>query len=615
MPVLIAKNTSSNPKDSTRRGAPEPTSYSLEKPITSIGSAPDNDICLRHDADVAPHLAMVHFDGTSFTIQAVKRGLSFLINGKKKKKAPLKHMDLLCFGSQELVFDMLSARGEPQDAAESAAAQFELTGYRRLQNFSERLLGEYELDPLLESMMDAVIEITRADKGFLILSEGKDDLHIKVARNIDRETIQDAVEQISDSILAKVVQQKQPIIVSDAIHHTEFKSAQSVINLQLSSVMCAPLVHKGNLIGVIYVGNENVANLFERAHLDLLTVFASQASLLLANAILINDLKLDNRNLNQRIEEMRFGTIIGSCPAMRAVFNTIEKVAPTAVNVLVLGETGTGKELIASEIHTRSPRAQKPLVTINCGAIPESLLESELFGHVKGAFTGASHTREGKFQAADGGTIFLDEIGEMPLNLQVKLLRVLQERTITKVGATKSESIDIRVIAATHVNLEEAIREGKFREDLYYRLNVVQLILPPLRKRGDDVVLIAKYLITKVCEELKLATKELGPQAIQALKRYDWPGNIRQLENRLKKAIVLADSSILTPADLDLEEADIEEERLTLAEAKERFAHRYIMESLERHQGNRTQTARELGVDPRTIFRYLEKDFPDAQEV
>ena len=607
MPVLTLKTTSDT-QDNTPSRPTLASVFSLEKPLTSIGSAPDNDIQLKHDADVAPHHAVIHFDGSSFTIQSLKRGLSFLINGKKKKKTPLKHMDLLCFGSSEFTFDMLSAANSGEEE-ELTQLQLELTGYRRLQHFSERLLGEYELEPLLESMMDAVIEITRADKGFLILAEAQDSLHIKVARNIDKQTIEDAVAQISDSILAKVIKQKQPLIVSDAIHHTEFKSAQSVINLQLSSVMCAPLIHKNNLIGVLYVGNENVVNLFERVHLDLLTVFASQASLLLANAILINELKLDNRNLNQKIEDMRFGTIIGSCPAMRGIFNTIEKVAPTAVNVLVLGETGTGKELIANEIHQRSPRAKKPFVTINCGAIPENLLESELFGHVKGAFTGASHTREGKFQAADGGTIFLDEIGEMPLNLQVKLLRVLQERTITKVGASKPENIDIRVIAATHVNLEEAIREGKFREDLYYRVNVVQLILPPLRKREDDVVLIAKYLINKVCEELQLASKELGPEAIQALKRYDWPGNIRQLENRLKKAIVLADSSILTPQDLDLPEEVLQEERLTLSDAKERFAHRYIMESLERHQGNRTQTAKELGVDPRTIFRYLEKDF------
>jgi transcriptional regulator with PAS, ATPase and Fis domain len=291
---------------------------------------------------------------------------------------------------------------------------------------------------------------------------------------------------------------------------------------------------------------------------------------------------------------------------MREVFRYVEKVSPTSVNVLILGETGTGKELIANEIHNRSPRASGPFVTINCGAIPESLLESELFGHVKGAFTGATTSRTGKFQAADGGTIFLDEIGEMPLQLQVKLLRVLQERTITKVGATHPEKVDIRVIAATHVDLDRAVAEGGFREDLYYRLNVVQLRLPPLRKRGDDVVLIATYLAASISEELGVPARTLGPEAVAAMKRYHWPGNIRQLQNKLKKAIVLADSSVLTPDDLDLM-PELLEPILPLADAKERFAFRYIMEALDRNEGNRTQTARELEVDPRTIFRYLEK--------
>jgi transcriptional regulator with PAS, ATPase and Fis domain len=246
-------------------------------------------------------------------------------------------------------------------------------------------------------------------------------------------------------------------------------------------------------------------------------------------------------------------------------------------------------------------------VTLNCGAIPESLLESELFGHVKGSFTGATHTREGKFQAADGGTIFLDEIGEMPLNLQVKLLRVLQDRTITKVGATHPEQVNIRIVAATNRDLDEEVRQGTFREDLFYRLNVVQLRLPPLRLRGEDVAVIGQYLIHKISDELGVPPKDFGPEALQAIKRYEWPGNIRQLENRIKKALVLSDGAQLTANDLDLPQ-EVLQATLPLAEAKEQFAYRYIMESLERNGGNRTQTARELGVDPRTIFRYLERD-------
>jgi transcriptional regulator with PAS, ATPase and Fis domain len=245
-------------------------------------------------------------------------------------------------------------------------------------------------------------------------------------------------------------------------------------------------------------------------------------------------------------------------------------------------------------------------VVINCGAIPENLLESELFGHVKGAFTGAVATRAGRFQAADKGTLFLDEIGEMPLHLQVKLLRALQERQVTKVGDNKAESVDIRVVAATHRNLEQMVKEGSFREDLYYRLNVVQLHLPPLRERGEDVVVIANFLLQKFADEYGKKIKGFAPKSLVAIRKYAWPGNVRQLENRLKRAIVLCESKELSPQDLDITSEDLED-ILPLEEAINRFRKRYIDEALERNGGNRTKTARELGVDPRTIFRHLEQ--------
>ncbi|MBZ0116109.1 MAG: sigma-54 dependent transcriptional regulator, partial [Sandaracinaceae bacterium] len=278
----------------------------------------------------------------------------------------------------------------------------------------------------------------------------------------------------------------------------------------------------------------------------------------------------------------------------------------------ITGETGTGKELIAREIHRRSPRADKPFVVVNCGAIPENLMESELFGHVRGAFTGAIATRNGKFQAADGGTLFLDEIGELPVALQVKLLRALQEKIVVKIGETKPERVDIRVIAATNRDLEEEIKRGGFREDLYYRLNVVNIHLPPLRERGDDVVVLAKYLLSRFSEEFGAKVKGFTPNALVAIKKYDWPGNVRQLENRLKKAIVLCDKTLVGPEDLDLH-PEVLTEILSLAQAREEFQRRYILEVLERNNGNRTKTARDLGVDPRTIFRYLERE-PDAPE-
>jgi len=367
-------------------------------------------------------------------------------------------------------------------------------------------------------------------------------------------------------------------------------------------------------MGLIYVGNDNVVNLFERKHLGLLSVFAAQASLIVSNAMLVNDLQLRNRELEGKIEEIHFGSIIGNCLPMREVYRKVEKVAAADVTVLIQGETGTGKELIAKELHNRSPRRNGPFITINCGAIPENLLESELFGHVRGAFTGATNTKPGKFQLADGGTLFLDEIGEMPLNLQVKLLRVLQEREVTKVGGTKPDIVDIRVVAATNKDIETAVANGEFREDLLYRINVVALHLPPLRARGDDIVLIATYLIEKYCKEFNVKSKGLSREVAIAMKKYAWPGNIRQLENRLKKAAILSDKAMISPEDLDLI-PEVLNPILPLAAAKDEFQRRYINEVLELNNGNRTKTARDLGVDPRTIFRHLEKEADSIDEV
>ncbi|MBC8132385.1 MAG: sigma-54-dependent Fis family transcriptional regulator, partial [Deltaproteobacteria bacterium] len=244
---------------------------------------------------------------------------------------------------------------------------------------------------------------------------------------------------------------------------------------------------------------------------------------------------------------------------------------------------------------------------INCGAIPENLLESELFGHIRGAFTGAVANKAGRFQSANGGTLFLDEIGEMPLSLQVKLLRALQERVVTRVGDTHAEAIDIRVLTATNRELEVEIKAGRFREDLYYRLNVVHILLPPLRDRGDDIVVLARYMVGRYSPEYGGKVRGLTPQAVAAIRRHRWPGNIRELENRLKKAVVLADKTLLGPEDLDLQPEDLPTV-LPLNEAKDKFQRDYINEILALNNGNRTKTARDLGVDPRTIFRHLEKD-------
>jgi transcriptional regulator with GAF, ATPase, and Fis domain len=579
------------------------TVFHLYKKITSLGSSPECDVTLP-DPLVPDSFAHIHFDGQVYTIATASRRHEVTINGKKRKKHRLSHDDKIVIGAMELRFSLMD--DHPPIEAEAAETMADLDAYHKLYEFSARLLQKHDLNELLHELMDSVIEITNADKGFLILMEG-DQIDVKVARNLKRENIADALSQLSDSIVAKVIETQRPVVISDAMNDDEFSSSQSIIKLRLTSVICVPLLEKGKLIGLIYVGNDSVVDLFQDDTMRVLTVFSSQASLIISNAMLMNELKVDNQQLSRRLEELHFGEIVGTSRPMQEVFRKVEKVASTDISVLITGETGTGKELIAREIHRRSPRRDRPFVTINCGAIPENLLESELFGHVKGSFTGAVANKAGKFQAADTGTLFLDEIGEMPLNLQVKILRAIQEKVVVRVGDARAEPVDIRILAATNRQLEEEIRMSRFREDLYYRLNVVNLHLPPLRERGDDIPVVARYLLSRYGKEYETRVKGFSPNAAVAIRKYDWPGNIREMENRIKKAIVLAEGNLIGPEDLGLS-ADALPAILSLAAAKEKFQRDYINEVLALNNGNRTKTARDLGVDPRTIFRHLEKE-------
>lgn len=585
-----------------------PQLWTLHKPISTIGRALGNDAVVA-DASLLHHHAQIVFNGRDFQIEESDRDASIAINGKKKRRARLVHGDRLTLGDAQFSFSMFSELSQVTPATEEFEHS-EIAGFRRLHEFSERLMSSEGLDQLLQVLLDSVLELTGAARGLVLMIDGSGEalsVEIKASRNVNSQDLKEGQDGgVSDSIVRRVLETKRAVIVSDALTDTTFSQSESVIALKLSSVMCAPLLNRGDVIGALYVANDEIKSLFDRRQLDVLTVFAGQASLLLTNAMLLSALRADNRKLESELVDRRFGEIIGSCASMLEVFRKLQKVAATDISVLISGETGTGKELIAREIHRRSERKDGNFVTVNCGAIPENLMESEMFGHVKGAFTGAIASRGGRFQAADGGTLFLDEIGELNPQLQVKLLRALQERTVTRVGDSRQEKVDIRVVAATNRNLEEMIAEGTFREDLYYRLNVVNLWLPPLRERGDDAFIIAKALLSKYADELNSPVKGFAPSALTAIKRYSWPGNIRQLENRIKKALVLCDKSLLGASDMDLEE-NARESILPLERAKEEFQRNYVLAALERNNGNRTQTARDLGVDPRTIFRYLER--------
>jgi DNA-binding NtrC family response regulator len=338
---------------------------------------------------------------------------------------------------------------------------------------------------------------------------------------------------------------------------------------------------------------------------------------------------LEERHLRHEVSTLRqelrtryhFENLIGKSRAMQEIFGLIEQVAGSRSTVMVYGKSGTGKELVAKAIHYNSPRSTKAFVAVNCAAIPAELLESELFGHEKGAFTGAIATKVGKFELATGGTLFLDEIGHMRLDLQAKILRALQEREIERVGGTRTIKIDVRVLAATNRDLKKGIEEGTFREDLYYRLNVVPITLPPLRQRREDIPLLVEHFITKYNREFVRKVKGFSAGATAALYQYDWPGNVRELENVIERAVALAQSETISLRELPLEISilggdvieDIQKAGLTLREARSHFERQYILNILERVQWNQTEAARVLGLHRNTLAWKLQRLRIDAR--
>jgi two-component system NtrC family response regulator len=333
-----------------------------------------------------------------------------------------------------------------------------------------------------------------------------------------------------------------------------------------------------------------------------------ELNVVLRRARHVHDLERENRELQKGPGSDSFEGIVGFCPAMQDVFRSVRRVASSDAQVLISGESGTGKELVARAIHRLSERGAGPFIAINCGAIPENLLESELFGHEKGAFTGAHARRAGRIESAHRGTLFLDEVGELPVGLQVKLLRFLQEHRLERVGGRQEIAVDVRVIAATNADLERAMSEQKFREDLFYRLAVVRLALPPLRERGDDVTVLAKIFLERFAAENKKNVTGFTGDALESLQSYDWPGNVRELENRVKRAIIMAEGRKLTSADLELGSASVDRYRsVTLKEAREELERDLIRRTLRKHNGNMTRTAAELQVSRPTLYELMEK--------
>jgi two-component system NtrC family response regulator len=337
-------------------------------------------------------------------------------------------------------------------------------------------------------------------------------------------------------------------------------------------------------------------------------VDVEELKLLLRRCVHVVELEKEYRDLQQTQRAEMFEDMLGTSPQMQAVFAFIRKVAATNVPVLLLGESGTGKEMAAAAIHRRSARKQGPFVAINCNAIPESLLESELFGHEKGAFTGAHVQRKGLLETASGGTLFLDEIGELPPAIQVKLLRFLQEQRLQRVGGRQEIQVDTRLVAATNADLKQLIEGGKFREDLYFRLAVVTIRLLPLRERGEDIVFLAREFLQRYAAQEGQPKLVFAPDALRSMTRYSWPGNVRELQNRVKRAVIMASGSRVTAKDLELAQTqDMASVATTLRQAREHVEREMIQQALKRNAGRITSTAAELGISRPTLYELMQK--------
>lgn len=358
---------------------------------------------------------------------------------------------------------------------------------------------------------------------------------------------------------------------------------------------------------------ENALRAIEKGAYDFFykPIQVDELKIILGRAFYVSELEREQQTLKKKLNSSTFEGMLGTSSKMQEVYAVIRKVSATDAPVLIMGESGTGKELVARAIHRLSLRQANPFIVINCGAIPENLLESELFGHEKGAYTGAHIQRKGRVEMASGGSVFLDEIGELPTLLQVKLLRFLQERVIERVGGRELIDADARVIAATNRDLKEAMKEGVFREDLYFRLGVITISLPPLREREGDIILLAKAFLERYADENRKKIKGFNDQALDTIRNYNWPGNVRELENRVKRAVIMAEGVKITPSDLDMEEfvpaTERKYENMGLKEARKKMEKELIAKALSRNNGNLSKTSVDLGISRPTLYDMMAK--------
>jgi Nif-specific regulatory protein len=606
---------------------------------------PDEHVSSEHAVVVAGADGYVVRDLRSTNGTAIVRaGARTVLDETNGREAQLGHGDVLELGVGELAVRLAVAIVDEADETRVLAVRKidELGGaessverdggrLRTLYDVQKRIGGAEELNEVLDAICaGAFVLVPGATHVTVVLRDDDDEVarrgsgaYVPVVTRVRGQDIP-ATQPIpmTRSVFRKVVNERAAVLAADAPR--EVGQTESLMGAQIRSVLGVPLWKGDDILGVLQVDNRESAGAFTGTDLDVCAVLAYSASLAVANARLVQRLraaeerlKKENAFLKTREESRRVGKgeqpIVGSSPPMRALFEQLTKVVDTRVTVLIEGETGVGKELVAAAVHYRSRRRAQLFVSQNVAAMPENLLESELFGHRKGSFTGAHEDKKGLFEIADGGTLFLDEVTEMPLSLQSKLLRALQEGEIRPIGATQEKRVNVRIVAATNRHLEKEVAAGRFREDLYYRLNVFPIRVPPLRERREDIPRLAEHFLKRYALELGRPVAGFAQQAMELLQSYDWPGNVRELQNEVQRLVIQIEDGAFVTAELlspKIRQMGGLVERVkptkgTLKEMMDQFERLLLIESLREHENNKTAAARTLGITREGLHKKL----------